>query len=157
MTIRWIEAKDVQEIAGWEREIAILSFGNEAVTDIAFHVRKLEKAMVRERSGMFVWEADKCLAGWMWLSSRENSVTQEAYMQFRSFYVHKVYRGTFGVDDLFKAGIQWAISEGCQHIVGHVQVHNLPMRALYKKYGFAPTHLTMEYRASTAEGEERRD
>lgn len=157
MTIRWIEMKDVQEVAGWEREIAILSFGNEAVTDLAFHVRKLEKAVQRERLGMLVWETDECLAGWMWLSSRVNSVTQEAYMQFRSFYVREVYRGTSGVDELFEAGIQWAINEGCRHIVGHVHVHNLPMRALYKKYGFAPTHLTMEYRVSPAEGEERCD
>lgn len=157
MTIRWINVNDVQEIAGWEREIAILSFGEEAVTDIAFHVRKLEKAMPRERSGMFVWEMDECLAGWMWMSSRVNSVTQEAYMQFRSFYVREAYRGTSGVDGLFETGIQWAANEGCRHIVGHVHVHNLPMRALYKKYGFAPTHLTMEYRADRQEEEERHD
>lgn len=146
MNIRMIEIKDVQEIASWEREIAEISFGDEAILDITFHVRKLEKAMSREREGMFVWEVSECLAGWMWLSSRMNSVTQKVYMQFRSFYVREAYRGTPGVDALFKAGMQWAEQAECKHIIGHVHVHNVPMRVLYKKYGFVPTHLTMEYR-----------
>lgn len=157
MAIRLIEAKDLQEIAGWEREIAIISFGEEAITDIAFHLRKLEKAVQRERSGMLVWETDECIAGWMWMSGRMNSVTQDVYMQFRSFYIREAYRGTPGVDALFGAGMQWAVNEGCQNIVGHVHVHNLPMRALYKKYGFTPTHLTMEYRVGRKEEEAQND
>lgn len=85
MIIRQIEAHDLTEIAKWEREISKISFGEEAITDLAFHLRKLEKAMIRERSGMMVLDIDGCAAGWMWMSFRVNSVTQDAYLQFRSF------------------------------------------------------------------------
>ena len=145
MIIRQIEARDLTEIANWEREISVISFGDEAITDIEFHWRKLEKAMLRERSGMLVLEMDGNAAGWMWMSFRVNSVTQDDYMQFRSFYISEPFRGTAGVDALFEAGMLFAKQQGARRIVGHVHVHNLPMRALYRKYGFMPTHLTMEY------------
>jgi len=151
MIIRQIESRDLQEIANWEREIAMISFGEEAITELAFHSRKLEKAMQRERSGMMVLEIDGCIEGWMWMSTRVNSITQDAYMQFRSFYIRESFRGMPSVDALFEAGMQLAKNEGIRSIVGHVHVHNLPMRALYKKYGFAPTHLTMEFRPSSKE------
>lgn len=70
MIIRQIEAHDLTEIAKWEREISKISFGEEAITDLAFHLRKLEKAMIRERSGMMVLDIDGCAAGWMWMSFR---------------------------------------------------------------------------------------
>ncbi|MGG4220601.1 GNAT family N-acetyltransferase [Paenibacillus jamilae] len=157
MTIRLIEMKDVQQVAEWEREIAILSFGDEAITDLAFHMRKLEKAAQYEPAGMLVWETAEYLAGWMWMSKRVNSVTQEAYIHLKSFFIREVYRGTPGGRDLFGTGMQWAINEGCRHILGHVNVHNMPMRALYEKYGFAPTHLTMEFRVSPTEKDEQID
>jgi len=153
--IRQIEARDLAGIAKWEREISKISFGDEAITDLTFHLQKLEKAMTRERSGMLVLDIDGSAAGWMWMGFRVNSVTQETYMQFRSFYVSESVRGTSGVDKLFAAGISFAKQKGVQRIVGHVHVHNLPMRTLYKKYGFMPTHLTMEY--SGAAGEKEHD
>jgi len=145
MIIRQIEAHDLTEIAKWEREISKISFGEEAITDLAFHLRKLEKAMIRERSGMMVLDIDGCAAGWMWMSLRVNSVTQDAYLQFRSFYINEPFRGKAGVEALFEAGMLFAKQQKARKIVGHVHVHNIPMRALYKKYGFTSTHLTMEY------------
>ncbi|AZS15576.1 GNAT family N-acetyltransferase [Paenibacillus lutimineralis] len=155
--IRQIEAHDLTEIAKWEREISKISFGEEAITDLSFHLHKLEKAMIRERSGMLVLDIDGCAAGWMWMGFRVNSVTQETYMQFRSFYISEPFRGTAGVDKLFEAGISFAKQKGVQRIVGHVHVHNLPMRTLYKKYGFMPTHLTMEYSECGIAGEKEHD
>ncbi|CAH0119929.1 hypothetical protein PAE9249_02438 [Paenibacillus sp. CECT 9249] len=157
MIVRQIEEHDLTEIANWEREISMISFGEEAITDIAFHLRKLEKAMMRERPGMLVLDMDGRAAGWMWMSLRVNSVTQDAYMQFRSFYISEPFRGTAGVDALFEAGMLFAKREGARRIVGHVHVHNLPMRALYKKYGFAPTHLTMEYSGCGGTEEQNHD
>ncbi|QAV19300.1 hypothetical protein PC41400_17125 [Paenibacillus chitinolyticus] len=52
MIIRQVEARDWAEIAKWEREFSKISFGDEAITDLTFHLNKLEKAMIRERSGM---------------------------------------------------------------------------------------------------------
>lgn len=157
MIIRQIEVRDLTEVAKWEREISIISFGEEAVTDLAFHLHKLEKAMIRERSGMLILDIDGCAVGWMWMGLRVNSVTQENYMLFRSFYISEPFRGTAGVDKLFEAGILFAMQKGTQKIVGHVHVHNLPMRALYKKYGFMPTHLTMEYSECGVAGEKQDD
>lgn len=155
MIIRQIEVRDLTEVAKWEREISKISFGEEAITDLDFHLHKLEKAMSRERSGMLVLDIDGCAVGWMWMGSRVNSVTQESYMLFRSFYISEPFRGTAGVDKLFEAGISFAKQKGAQRIVGHVHIQNLPMRSLYKKYGFMPTHLTMEYSECDEEGGER--
>ena len=157
MIIRQVEARDLAEIAKWEREISQISFGDEAITDLTFHLNKLEKAMIRERSGMLVLDIEGCAAGWMWMAFRVNSVTQEPYMQFRSFYISEPFRGTAGVDKLFEAGISFTKQKGVQRIVGHVHVHNLPMRTLYKKYGFMPTHVTMEYSECGAAGEKEHD
>ena len=157
MIIRQIEARDLTEIAKWEREISKISFGEEAIMDLSFHLHKLEKAMIRERSGMLVLDIDGCAAGWMWMGFRENSVTQETYMQFRSFYISGPFRGTAAVVKLFEAGISFAKQKGVQRIVGHVHVHNLAMRTLYKKYGFMPTHLTMEYSQCGVAGEKEHD
>ncbi|WP_158081680.1 hypothetical protein [Paenibacillus selenitireducens] len=43
MIIRQIEARDLTEIAKWERKISKISFGEEAFTVLAFHLHKLEK------------------------------------------------------------------------------------------------------------------
>jgi len=155
--IRQIEVRDLCDVAKWEREISKISFGDEAITDLAFHLQKLEKAMTRERSGMLVLDIEGYARGWMWMGSRVNSITQETYIQFRSFYISEPFRGTAGVDMLFEAGISFAKQKGAQRIVGHVHVHNLPMRILYKKYGFIPTHLTMEYSECGAAGENEHD
>ncbi|MCM3039662.1 GNAT family N-acetyltransferase [Paenibacillus motobuensis] len=157
MIIRQIEARDLTEIAKWEREISKISFGEEAIMDLSFHLHKLEKAMIRERPGMLVLDIDGYTAGWMWMGLRVNSVTQETYIQFRSFYISGPFRGTAGVDKLFEAGISFAKQKGVQKIVGHVHVHNLAMRTLYKKYGFMPTHLTMEYSQCGVAGEKEHD
>ena len=65
---RQIEARDLTEIAKWERGISKISFGEEAITDLAFQIHKLEKAMIRERPGMLVLDVVGCAVGWMWMS-----------------------------------------------------------------------------------------
>ncbi|MEK8129598.1 GNAT family N-acetyltransferase [Paenibacillus filicis] len=145
------------QVAKWEREISVISFGEEAITDLDFHLHKLEKAMIRERSGMLVLDMNGFAAGWMWMEIRVNSVIQETYMRFKSFYVSKPFRGTASVDKLFEAGMSYAKQQEAQRIVGHVHFDNQPMRALYQRHGFMPTHLTMEYSDHGAVGENKRD
>ncbi|WP_239551531.1 GNAT family N-acetyltransferase [Paenibacillus elgii] len=151
MNIRPIKQEDVAQVAEFEKEISVISFGSEAVTDLEFHRRKLEKAIPREQEGMLVLELEGRVAGWLWMTLKENFVTKENYIQFKSFYAAESCRGTEAVTALFEAGMDFAGRRKARRIVGHVHVSNLPMRALYKNYGFAPTHLTMEYKVQDQE------
>lgn len=145
MNIRPITALDLAAVADYEREISIKSFGDQAVTDLAFHVRKLEKAMPKEGKGMLVLEIEGQVAGWLWMTPKTNFVTEEKYMNFKSFYIADSYRGSEYVSALMDAGMEYTRQQQAERIVGYVHVSNIPMRILYKKYGFEPTHLTMEY------------
>lgn len=144
MPIREIEPQDIPIITIFETEISMISFGEDAITDPLFHTKKLEKALRYEREGMLVLDVDGEISGWMWITPRKNSVTKETYANFKSFYIAESCRGTAYVDELFEAGMNYCRSEEVTQIVGKVHVSNLPMRLLYKKYGFKPTHLTME-------------
>lgn len=151
MNIRSIEQKDLAAVAEFEKEISVISFGSEAVTELEFHRRKLEKAIAHEREGMLVLELEGQAAGWLWMTLKQNFVTKEKYIQFKSFYAAESCRGSEAVTALFEAGMDFARRQKARRIVGHVHVSNLPMRVLYKNYGFAPTHLTMEYKAQDQE------
>lgn len=151
MNIRPIEEKDLAAVAEFEIAISIISFGEEAVTDPEFHIRKLRKAMLQERPGMLVLDIEGEVSGWLWMTPKTNFVTKETYMNFKSFYIKDSHRGTDYVEDLMDAGMAYSREQQARRIVGHVHVSNLPMRALYKNYGFKPVHLTMEYDANEDE------
>lgn len=143
--VRMIQENDISVVAQFEKEISIISFGDEAVTDLDFHRKKIKKAMAREQDGMLVLEVEEKVAGWLWMSPKTNFITNEIYINFRSFYIAEDQRGSQGVYRLMDAGMDYCRRMGAQNIIGKVHVKNLPMRAVYKNYGFEPTHLTMEY------------
>nr|WP_150959480.1 GNAT family N-acetyltransferase [Aneurinibacillus sp. XH2] len=145
MKIRTIQESDLEIIAEYEKEISVISFGSEAVTDLEFHRRKLAKAIPQEQQGMLVAEMEGQSAGWLWMTPKVNFVTKEKYIMFKSFYIAEPYRGSACAEALLDAGMRFCREQGAKRIVGHVHVSNLPMRVLYKNYGFEPTHLTMEY------------
>jgi len=146
MLIRNFEIKDIDTVAEFELQIALISFGDEAITDLSFHRRKLEKALSKEGGGMLIMEdEDGIIAGWLWMAPKVNFVTEETYINFKSFYVSEAHRGSSSAEQLLEAGMTYSRSQQAGRIVGYVHVSNLPMRTLYKKFGFAPTHLTMEY------------
>lgn len=145
MTIRNIEETDVPVLAEFEREIAVISFGDSAVVDVLFHQKKIRKAMQREREGMLVLEADGEIYGWLWMTDQINSVSNEHYINFKSFYMKPHEREEDFTGKLMEAGMGFAKGVGAKRIVGKVFVSNLPMRSVYKRFGFKPTHLTMEY------------
>jgi RimJ/RimL family protein N-acetyltransferase len=84
--------------------------------------------------------------GWAWLSGRTNSLTGARYGNFRSLATADVPgRGTVG--ELLMAAVLRAADEaGYTHLTGKTHARNLGMRALYRKFGFEATHLTMEWR-----------
>ncbi|MCP3774102.1 hypothetical protein NLX71_12390 [Paenibacillus sp. MZ04-78.2] len=55
MNIRPIKREDLAQVAEFEKEISVISFGGEAVTVLEFHQRKLEKAIPREGKACSFW------------------------------------------------------------------------------------------------------
>jgi len=147
MDIRKIKETDIEVLANFEKEIAVISFGDTAVTDINFHSKKIMKAMDKERDGMLVLEENSKLYGWLWMTLQTNSVTGEKYINFKSFYMMPHDSDKQYTEHLMAAGMKFSSDSGAKRIVGRTFVDNLPMRLVYKKFGFKPACLTMEYNA----------
>ena len=162
--IRPARMSDLDVIAGFEIDIARASFGDEAIEDAALHRKRVAAALGKpgevtlvavqvEASG-----GDGAPVGWAWLSGRTNSLTGARYGNFRSLATADVPgRGTVA-ELLMAAVMQAAAQAGYTHLSGKTHARNLGMRALYRKFGFEATHLTMEWRpgatAEQAPGEE---
>ena len=142
--IRNITAEDLNIVAEMEIRISKISFQEEAIVDKDFHIRKLRKSMDKDSSGMLVYERQGQVLGWLWMEIKSNFMTDEKYVNFKSFCVDDEIKGEREVEDLLAYGVAYAKKRKAKYIVGKVHVSNLAMRALYKNCGFAPTHLTME-------------
>lgn len=145
MKIRPIRESDIPIVARFEQEIAMISFGEEAIDDHEFHVRKLTKALPKEGKGMLVLEARNTVVGWLWMAAKTNYLSKEKYVFFKSLYLEEPFRGTAYAKALMDAGMAFCRKQGAKKITGKVHVRNLAMQIMYKNYGFQPTHLTMEY------------
>jgi len=147
--IRPASAADLDAIAAFEVEIARASFGDEAITDAAFHRRRVAGALAKPGEIMLVAAASAAPGlslGWAWMSARRNSLTGERYGNFRSLAVAAGdARGPVG-ELLMAAILDAADLAGFTHLSGKVNATNLGMRSLYRAFGFTATHLTMEKR-----------
>jgi RimJ/RimL family protein N-acetyltransferase len=149
--IRPARESDLDVIAGFEIDIARASFGDEAIEDAALHRKRVAAALGKPGEVTLVAVAAKgggegAPAGWAWLSGRTNSLTGARYGNFRSLATADVPgRGTVA-ELLMAAVVQAAAQAGYTHLTGKTHARNLGMRALYRKFGFEATHLTMEWR-----------
>jgi L-amino acid N-acyltransferase YncA len=147
--IREATADDLDAIVGFEIEIAKVSFADEAITDPALHRRRVGNSLGKPGEVTLVavsQEAPGTALGWAWLSSRTNSLTGARYGNFRSLAVADVPdRAELG-ELLLAAVLAAADAAGMTQLTGKVHAGNLGMRALYRKFGFTATHLTMERR-----------
>ena len=163
--VRPAAERDLDAIAEFEVDIARVSFGDEAITDAAFHRRRVAGAVGKAGEITLVAvaaDAPDVPLGWAWMSARTNSLTGERYGNFRSLAVAdpdtftSADAGT-GLDavagasprlgELLMAAILRAADEaGFTHLSGKVNAANLGMRSLYRAFGFSATHLTMEKR-----------
>jgi GNAT superfamily N-acetyltransferase len=162
--IRPARESDLDVIAGFEIDIARASFGDEAIEDAALHRKRVAAALGKPGEITLVAVAVKgdgeaargegTPVGWAWLSGRTNSLTGARYGNFRSLATADVPgRGTVG-ELLMAAVVEAAAQAGYTHLTGKTHARNLGMRALYRKFGFEATHLTMEWRpGSPAAGE----
>jgi len=154
VTIRPATEADLEAVVAFEVEIAVVSFGDEAITDPALHRRRVSGALGKKGEVTLVAAAGADpgrVLGWAWLSSRTNSLTGAVYGNFRSLAVADV-PGRPQIGELLLAAVLAAADAGgMTQLTGKVHAGNLGMRALYRKFGFAATHLTME-RRMPAEG-----
>lgn len=150
--IRPATEDDLDALAAFEVEIAVVSFGDEAIVDPAFHRKRIAGALGKPGEITLVAVAAESAAaplGWAWMSARTNSLTGERYGNFRSLAVADVPdRGAIG-ELLMTAILDQAAEAGLGHLSGKVNAANLGMRALYRAFGFTATHLTMEKRVGS--------
>jgi L-amino acid N-acyltransferase YncA len=147
--IRPASEADVDAIVGYEIEIAVVSFGAEAITDPALHRKRVTGALGKAGETTVVAVAPEAPAdplGWAWLSGRTNSLTGERYGNFRSLAVSDVPDRSIIGEQLLAAVLAAADEAGMTQLTGKVHASNVGMRALYRKFGFTATHLTMERR-----------
>jgi L-amino acid N-acyltransferase YncA len=140
---------DLAAIVGYEIEIAVISFAEEAITDPELHRKRVSRALGQPGEVTLVAAAEAAPdtpVGWAWLSARTNSLTGERYGNFRSLAVSEgPDRSAIG-ELLMAAVLAAADQAGMTQLTGKVHASNLGMRALYRKFGFTATHLTMERR-----------
>jgi L-amino acid N-acyltransferase YncA len=147
--VREARTSDLDAIAAFEAEIARVSFGDDAVTDASLHRKRVASALGAPGEITLVAAAQSAPGtpvGWAWLSGRTNSLTGARYGNFRSLAVADV-PGRSQIGELLLSAVLQAASEGgIRQLTGKVHARNLGMRALYRKFGFEATHLTMEKR-----------
>jgi L-amino acid N-acyltransferase YncA len=147
--IREATPGDLDAIAGFEVDIARVSFGDEAVTDAGLHHRRVAGALGKPGEITLVAVARAAPGrplGWAWLSGRTNSLTGARYGNFRSLAVADVADRSQIGELLLDAVLREAGRAGLRQLTGKVHARNLGMRALYRKFGFEAAHVTMEKR-----------
>ncbi len=148
--IRAARDSDVEAIVGYEIEIAVISFADEAITDPALHRKRVTGALGKPGEITFVAVAagqPDVPVGWAWVSARTNSLTGDRYGNFRSLAVSDLPDRPLIGELLLAAVLDAADQAGLRQLTGKVHAANLGMRALYRKFGFTATHLTMERKA----------
>lgn len=147
--IRPARHDDLDAIVGYEVDIAVVSFGAEAITDQALHRKRVTGALGKPGEITLVAAAADSPSdplGWAWLSARTNSLTGDHYGNFRSLAVSDVPDRSQIGELLLAAVLDAADEMGMTLMTGKVHAANVGMRALYRKFGFTATHLTMERR-----------
>lgn len=147
--VRAATEADLDAIAGFEIDIARISFSEDAITDPALHRRRVSGSLGKpgEVTLVAVPAADPAqVVGWAWLSPRTNSLTGAKYGNFRSLAVADITDRSAVGELLLAAVLEASLAAGLTQLTGKVHAQNLGMRALYRKFGFEAAHLTMEKR-----------
>jgi ribosomal protein S18 acetylase RimI-like enzyme len=147
--IRAASEDDLDAISGFEIEIARVSFGDEAIEDPALHRKRVAGALGKPGEVTLVAVASgapRVPVGWAWLSGRTNSLTGARYGNFRSLAAADIPGRSEVAELLMRAVLRAADEAGFTQLTGKVHASNVGMRALYRKFGFEATHITMERR-----------
>lgn len=142
---RGADERDLPAIGRFEAEIARVSFGEDAIDDPARWASRLGRAMEKSKEGMIVAHGPgEEPVGWCWVSINQNAMTGDRYANFRSLAVSPVDNRGDVAELLLTAGLEFCLANGITEVVGRVHVGNVPMRTVYRKFGFDPTSLSMK-------------
>jgi ribosomal protein S18 acetylase RimI-like enzyme len=142
--LRPLEERDLETVAAFEREIALISFPDDPITDLGFYVKKLRQVPDNANAAGIVAEDDTGLVGWVHASRRQNFITKEAYADLHSIYVSPSQRGTGLVSALLAEVFEFCRSRRLDRIVVRSRAGNEPMKAVMARFGFAPTQIYYE-------------
>lgn len=154
-TIRNFKPTDIDAVAGFEAEIAVRSFADEAVTDLDHYRKKLGKLLKYgdDWTKVLVLPGDgapDAVVGWAWVAPRQNFITGETYADFRSLYVDGAKAGPSAAIMLLRAVLAHCEAKGFTRIVGRTATSNAAMRSLYALAGFQERHVVYEMDIGTA-------
>ncbi|MGW1271236.1 N-acetyltransferase family protein, partial [Streptomyces sp. NPDC002491] len=142
---RQADERDLPAIGRFEAEIARVSFGEDAIDDPERWAARLGRAMEKSKEGMIVAHAPGGEpVGWCWVSINQNAMTGDRYANFRSLAASPVDNRSDVAELLLTAGLEFCLANGITEVVGRVHVGNVPMRTVYRKFGFDPTSLAMK-------------
>ncbi|MEV1063355.1 GNAT family N-acetyltransferase [Streptomyces sp. NPDC050263] len=142
---RQADERDLPAIGRFEAEIARVSFGEDAIDDPDRWAARLGRAMEKSKEGMIVAHGPgEEPVGWCWVSINQNAMTGDRYANFRSLAVSPVDNRSDVAELLLTAGLEFCLANGITEVVGRVHVGNVPMRTVYRKFGFDPTSLSMK-------------
>jgi GNAT superfamily N-acetyltransferase len=136
--------EDVATVAGFEAEIARISFPDDPVTDLDFYAKKLRKATWDKKEEPLVGFVGGKIAAWAWIAPRQNFITGENYADLRSFYVAEEFRGGGVAFALMERCLEFCREHKLARIVGRTAWTNGAMRSVYDLYEFEPKHVVYE-------------
>jgi RimJ/RimL family protein N-acetyltransferase len=142
--LRRLEARDLETVAGFEREIAQVSFPDDPITDLSFYVKKLRHVLENDNAAAVVAENAGGLVGWAYVSRRQNFITKEPYADFHSIYVSSSQRGTTVASDLVRAVFDFCRDARLDRVVFRTRASNDRMKAVLARFGFLPTQIYYE-------------
>lgn len=147
--IRAFREADIDVVAAFEAEIAVRSFADEAVTDLAHYRKKLGKLLKYGDDWTRVLVVPGTggaeeVAGWAWVAPRQNFITGDSYADFRSLYVNGSRAGPAAAVSLLRAVLAYCEAKGFTRIVGRTASTNEAMRSLYRLAGFEERHVVYE-------------
>lgn len=142
--LRPLEEKDLETVAGFEGEIAKISFPDDPITDTRFYVKKLKQLMANKDAAAFVAESGGELVGWANVSQRQNFITKEKYADFHSIYVAPSQRGGGVVAALVEAVFDHCRRQNMGKVVFRTRADNERMKSVLARVGFVPTQIYYE-------------
>ena len=142
--LRPLQEKDVGAVAGFERDIAKISFPDDPITDLDFYIKKVRRLVDDRGAATFVAEADGEVVGWAYVSKRQNFITKESYADFHSIFVSPSQRGTGTVGKLCDAVFNYCHEQKFDRVVFRTRATNEAMKAVLARVGFVPTQIFYE-------------
>ena len=142
--LRRLDARDVETVATFEREIAKVSFPDDPITELKFYIKKVARLVDDANVAAVVVEDKTGVVGWAYVSKRQNFITKEPYGDFHSIYIGPSQRGTGAASALVEAVFEFCRKQKLDRVVFRTRATNERMKAVLARFGFVPTQIFYE-------------